>query len=58
MGHDARVALSIAEADDGRADPFTLRRVTIRGQALNLPNDGKEFPDLKKSWLARFPEQA
>jgi heme iron utilization protein len=58
MSHDARVALSIAEADDGRADPFTLRRVTIRGQALNLPNEGADYSDLKKTWLGRFPEQA
>src|SRR3954469_326013 len=58
MSQDARVALSIAEADDARADPFTLRRVTIRGQALNFPNDAAEYSGLKKSWLARFPEQA
>jgi heme iron utilization protein len=52
MQKDARVALSIAERDDGRADPFTLMRVTIRGDA---------FQDLKgprEAWLARFPEQA
>src|SRR4051794_4029142 len=57
MAHDARVALSIAEADDARADPFTLRRVTIRGQALNLPNEAAEHAGLRKSWLTRFPEQ-
>ena len=55
MGQDARVALSIAETDDGRADPFTLKRVSIRGTAENL---GNEQPELKKLWLARFPEQA
>ena len=33
MTHEARVALSIAETDDRRADPFTLRRVTIRGES-------------------------
>ena len=52
MAHDPRVALSIAEADDGRADPFTLMRVTIRGDAQRL-DDGP-----KDAWLARFPEQA
>ena len=55
MLHDARVALSIAETDDGRADPFTLMRVTIRGESSIFP-DGDS--SLKKSWLARFPEQA
>jgi heme iron utilization protein len=52
MLQDARVALSIAESDDARADPFTLMRVTIRGDALQI-NDGP-----KDAWLRRFPEQA
>ena len=52
MTHDPRVALSIAETDDGRADPFTLMRVTIRGEAQRI-DDGP-----KDAWLARFPEQA
>ena len=39
MVQDARVALSIAETDDGRADPFTLMRVTIRGDALQIKTD-------------------
>jgi putative heme iron utilization protein len=58
MAADPRVALSIAETDDGRADPFTLMRVTVRGEAVQLPNAGDEFGALKKAWLARFPEQA
>jgi putative heme iron utilization protein len=58
MSHDPRVALSINETDDGRADPFTLMRVTVRGDATNLPNQGVEFENLRKAWLARFPEQA
>ena len=52
MQHDGRVALSISERDDGRADPFTLMRVSIRGQAVQLAAGPKE------AWLARFPEQA
>ena len=55
MAQDARVALSIAEADDGRADPFTLKRVSIRGDAAMLEGDQ---PELKRRWLARFPQQA
>jgi putative heme iron utilization protein len=55
MTQDGRVALSIAETDDGRADPFTLKRVSIRGNAENLAG---EQPELKRLWLARFPEQA
>jgi putative heme iron utilization protein len=55
MLQDARVALSIAETDDGRADPFTFMRVSIRGEASLLQ---QENPSLKAQWLARFPEQA
>jgi len=55
MLQDERVALSIAESDDGRADPFTLTRVTIRGKAALLQ---EEFSRLKAAWLERFPEQA
>src|SRR5688572_25602608 len=50
-----RVALSIAETDDGRADPFTLMRVTVRGEALQLQTPDQE---LQSRWLQRFPEQA
>lgn len=54
MAQDARVALSIAQADDGRADPFTLMRISIRGHAVQLQG---EQPDLRAAWLKRFPEQ-
>jgi putative heme iron utilization protein len=52
MQKDARVALSIAERDDGRADPFTLMRVTIRGDAF------QDLAGPRQAWLARYPEQA
>ena len=52
MQKDARVALSIAERDDGRADPLTLMRVTIRGDAFQMLEGPKD------AWLARYPEQA
>jgi putative heme iron utilization protein len=52
MMQDPRVALSVAETDDGRADPFTLMRVTVRGHAVQL----KEGP--RDAWLKRFPRQA
>ena len=52
MSHDPRVALSISETDDRRADPFTLMRVSIRGDAVQMTGGPKD------AWLARFPEQA
>ncbi len=54
MQHDRRVALSIGETDDRRPDPFTLMRVTIRGEAADLKQD----LSMKDAWLKRFPEQA
>jgi len=55
MAQDPRVALSISQADDRRADPFTLMRVSIRGAAVRLSGSQEE---LRNSWLQRFPEQA
>jgi putative heme iron utilization protein len=52
MLQDPNVALSIAETDDGRADPFTLMRVTIRGSAAQVTDGPKNL------WLKKFPEQA
>ena len=55
MAQDGRVALSIAETDDRRADPFTLMRVSVRGSSVQYMDENGE---MKKAWLARFPEQA
>lgn len=52
MLQDPRVSLSIAQTDDGRADPFTLMRVSIRGEATQVSSGPKD------EWLQRFPEQA
>ena len=52
MLQDPRVALSIAETDDGRADPFTFMRVSIRGEATQISAGPKN------EWLKKFPEQA
>jgi putative heme iron utilization protein len=58
MEKDPRIALSIAETDDERPDPFTLMRVTIRGEAARIPNEDPIVADLKMAWLGRFQEQA
>lgn len=52
MLQDPKVALSVAETDDGRKDPFTLMRVSIRGEAVQLEDGPKD------AWLSRFPAQA
>src|ERR1043165_3498945 len=50
MAHDGRAALCIAETDDGRADPFTLMRVTVRGTASVFADEKNQ---MKAAWLAR-----
>jgi putative heme iron utilization protein len=57
MLQDPRVALSIAQTDDARPDPFTLMRVSIRGEAVQIQNEDSSFKNLKDAWLSRFPEQ-
>lgn len=56
MQKDKRVGLLIAETDDGRADPQTLVRVSIRGSAEMLQNGEPGFTPIKEIYLSRFPE--
>jgi putative heme iron utilization protein len=58
MERDARVSLAFFERDDGRADPQTLARVAIRGEAARVPGEDAEHERLRTAWLARFPESA
>ena len=58
MERDARVSLSITEADDGRADPQTLMRVSLRGAVERVASEGGEYARLKARWLERYPESA
>ena len=54
LAADARVSLAICETDDAREDPQTLARVTLRGEAEQIPGDDW----LKQAWLERFPASA
>lgn len=54
----ARVSLAILQADDGRADPQTLARVTLRADAAELAEGDARGARLRAGWLARFPESA
>ncbi|MCC6260575.1 MAG: pyridoxamine 5'-phosphate oxidase family protein [Anaerolineales bacterium] len=58
MKKKRQVSLLIAEADDGRADPQTLARVSIRGSAEMLENGAPGYTPVKELYLARFPEAA
>jgi hypothetical protein len=56
MQKDKRVGLLICEADDGRADPQSLVRVSIRGAAAAMQNGEPGYTPIKEIYLARFPE--
>lgn len=56
MEADPHVSLLIAETDDRRPDPQTLVRLAIRGIAERLPRTAPGYAQVKKVYLARFPE--
>jgi hypothetical protein len=56
MDRDPRVSLLLIEADDWRADPQTLARVSLQGTAGPLPRDASDYPRAKDLYLKRFPE--
>ncbi len=58
MQKDKRMCLLIAETDDGRADPQTLARVTIRGTAALMQNGEPGYTLIKNLYIERFPESA
>jgi len=45
----------IAEADDGRADPQTLARLSMRGSAVFMENGEPGYSPVKKLYIERFP---
>jgi putative heme iron utilization protein len=56
MQKDKHVALLISEPDDGRTDPQTLVRLSVRGVAeFMLPGEPGYTP-IKDIYLNRFPE--
>jgi len=56
MENDPRLSLLITETDDGRADPQTLARVSIRGAAEIVPRNDPGYTKVKNIYLQRFPE--
>jgi hypothetical protein len=56
MQADPRVSLLITEADDHRADPQTLARVSVQGTAEMLPRTDPHYAQVRHAYLERFPE--
>lgn len=58
MGKDKHVSLMISESDDGREDPQTLARVTIRGNAEVMPLGVPGYAPARDLYMTRFPRSA
>jgi heme iron utilization protein len=55
MQKNKQVGLLITEADDGRADPQTLARLSIRGSAEFMENGEPGYAPVKNMYIERFP---
>jgi heme iron utilization protein len=56
MQKNKYVGFMISETDDGRADPQTLARLSVRGAAEFLPPGEPGYTPIKELYLSRFPE--
>jgi hypothetical protein len=48
----------IMEQDSGEKDPQTLARVSIRGEATEMPPTDPDYEKTKAAYLERFPRSA
>lgn len=53
---DPRVCLMICEPDTGTRDPQTLARVSLSGEAQQVPDESAGFDESRRLYLARFPD--
>ena len=56
--HDPRVALFVSEADRPGKNPLALRRMNLQGEAALLNAGAPDYAEVKKRYLARFPQSA
>jgi putative heme iron utilization protein len=52
---DPRVSLMIGEMAAGAADPQNQPRVSIQGEAVEIPKTSKEYEVAKAAYLKKFP---
>jgi putative heme iron utilization protein len=55
MQKNKQVSLMISEPDDGRIDPQTLARLSIRGSAEFMENGEPGYTPVKVAYIERFP---
>jgi putative heme iron utilization protein len=55
---DPRVSLMVAEPDTGEHDPQMLARVSIRGDATEVPPTAVDYEAAKAAYFEKFPRSA
>lgn len=55
MQKNKQVSLLVTETDDGRADPQTLARLSIRASAEFMENGEPGYAPVKERYIERFP---
>jgi putative heme iron utilization protein len=55
---DSRISLFIAEQDRPEKNPFSLKRMNLQGEAIQLPSSEPSYPAIKEQYLVRFPTAA
>ena len=55
MSAHPRVSLMVVEGEDSGTEPQALPRVTVQGEARQLPADDPLIDDARAAYLARFP---
>jgi putative heme iron utilization protein len=53
---DSRASLMVAEPDDGKVDPQTLIRISLRGVAMIVSPDHDDYASARTTYLAKFPQ--
>jgi heme oxygenase (biliverdin-IX-beta and delta-forming) len=55
---DPRVGLFVSEPDRRGKTPLALRRINLQGEAALLNAEAPDYAEMKKRYLARFPQSA
>ena len=50
-----RVSVSISEDDDGRDDPQTLARISLKGSVHMVARDSENYADMRAAYLSVLP---
>jgi heme iron utilization protein len=58
LRHDPRVGLFVSEPDRPGKNPLALRRMNLQGESLLLDVSAPDYAEVKKRYLARFPQSA